>query len=98
MKMHRVEVQIEGPKGDYPGQTVQGRYTFEDGVVTLTDHVGNPVRDRDGKTYSKKLEGDEDPRVIAGRLTKQLRSARRGEKGLDSNFNRRLHYRNLGIA
>jgi len=23
---------------------------------------------------------------------------RRGEKGLDSNFNRRLHYRNLGIA
>ena len=98
MKVHRVEVQIERPRGDYPGQTVQGRYTFEDGVVTLTDHTGTPVRDRDGKTYSEKVEADGDVRLIAGRLTKQFRIARRGEKSADSNFNRQLHYRNLGIA
>jgi hypothetical protein len=55
-------------------------------VVTLTDHIGNPVRDRDGKTYSKKFEPGEDDRVIAGRLTKQFRRARRGDKNQFRDF------------
>ena len=98
MKIHQVEVQIEPPKDQFPGRTVQGKYLFEDGIVMLTDHLGIPVRDRDGKAYSKKLEADEDPRAVAGRLTKQFRTARRGEKGQDANFNRQIVYPKSGIA
>jgi hypothetical protein len=35
-------VQIEAPKDNFPGRTVQGMYVVEDKVVTLVDHVGNP--------------------------------------------------------
>jgi hypothetical protein len=90
MKIHYVAVQIFPPKGDYSGQVAEGMYTFEDGEVTLTDHVGTPVRDRDGKTYKKKLTPGESDRVIAGRLTKQFRSARRG--GKDSRSSAPINY------
>jgi hypothetical protein len=55
-KIHNVVVEIHRPTETYPGQVAEGRYTFEDGEVTLVDHVGQPVRDRDGKTYRKKLQ------------------------------------------
>jgi hypothetical protein len=77
--LHRVEVQIEAPKGDFPGRTVQGVFTHENGVVTLTDHFGNPVRGTDGKTYSKKIGPEENPRVVAGRMTREFSKARRGK-------------------
>jgi hypothetical protein len=96
--LHRVEVQIEAPKENFPGRPVQGMYVVDDKVVILVDHVGNPVRNRDGKTYSKKLEPGEDPRVIAGRLTKQFRRARRGDKNSVPGFHDQIIYPPLGIV
>ena len=97
-KLHRVIVQIYPPRDDYPGQVAEGQYLFEAGTVTLTDHAGTPVRDQHGKSYSQKLEAGQDPHVIAGRLTKRFRSARRGDKDRASGFNRPIHYPKLGIV
>jgi hypothetical protein len=75
--IHDCVVQIDAPHGDFPGRTAEGRFTFEDGVVQLVDHNGNPV-----KQYTKKINPDESPVVIARRLTKQFYFARRGGKNL----------------
>jgi hypothetical protein len=98
MQIHNVVVQIYGPtsSGD-PGTVAEGRYTFEDGTVTLVDHLGSPVKEKYGKTYSKKLEAGEDAYVVAGRLTKQFRSARRGTEKVRG-FSGPIHYPNLGIV
>ena len=66
--------------------------------MTLTVTLERPVRDQHGKTYSKKLEAGEDPHVIAGRLTRQLRRARRGDKNRPADFTEHLHYPKLGIV
>jgi hypothetical protein len=71
MQILKVVVQTLPPGGDFLGQVAEGRYTWEDGVVTLTDDAGAPIMDRKGKPYTKKLTAAEDPHVIAGRLTKQ---------------------------
>ena len=98
MKLHHVEVQIEKPTADFPGRTVQGIYTFEEGVVTLTGRAGVPVRDTEGNTYCKKLDAGEDPHLVAGRLTRQLRKALRGDKKRPAGFAKHLHYPKLGIV
>jgi hypothetical protein len=93
MKINRVTVTIRQPKGDGdPGQVAEGRYILEDNTVTLTNHVGTPVRDHDGKTYSKKLEQNEDAYAVAGRLTKEFRRARRGDKNHVEGFSSPIHY------
>jgi hypothetical protein len=96
MKIYNVTVQVRAPKEGDPGAVVEGRYTLEDNTVTLTNHVGTPVRDHDGKTYSKKLEDGEAGHVIAGRLTKEFRRARRGDKHQDSNFSAPINYPKTG--
>jgi hypothetical protein len=35
VKIHHVVVEIHRPTETYPGQVAEGRYTFEDGEVTL---------------------------------------------------------------
>ena len=97
IKINRVVVQIHAPSENDPGRVTEGRYTVEDGVVTLTDDSGTPVRDRSGKTYSKKLEPDEDAYAVAGRLAKQFRRARCGGERVEG-FSRKLHYPKLGIV
>jgi hypothetical protein len=97
MKINRVTVTIRQPKGDGdPGQVAEGRFLFEDGVVTLVNHVGTPVRDHDGRTYTKKLEDGESEYVIAGRLTKQFRTARRGDKHQVAGFSGPIKYPDHG--
>jgi hypothetical protein len=92
MKIYNVTVQVRAPKEGDPGAVVEGRYTLEDNTVTLTNHVGTPVRDPDGKTYTKKLEPNEEHRTIAGRLTKAFRRARRGDKHHVEGFSSPIHY------
>jgi hypothetical protein len=87
--IHDCVVQIDAPHGDFPGRTAEGRFTFEDGTVTLVDHKGNPLKD-----YARKIGPDEIPVVVARRLTKQFYLARRGKDRLD--FNRPLHYKKDG--
>lgn len=93
-KLHHVTVQIFPPSETSHGQVAEGVYRLEDNEVILVDHFGNPVRDPHGKTYRKKLQPGEDARVIAGRLTKQFRSARRG--GRDSKFSAPINYPKTG--
>ena len=72
--IYDVVVQIHPSKSDYVGQVCEGKYCYEDGVVTLVDHHGNPV-----KNYAQKIGPGENPRLIAARMTKQFYLARRGK-------------------
>ena len=80
-EVHQVYIHIKPVSPALPaGQVAYGFYTLVDGVVTMTDAKGNPVHDDAGKTYTQKLEPNDDAYVIAGRLTRQLRDALRGKK------------------
>jgi hypothetical protein len=83
MKPQSVQIQIKPPKGEFPGQTAEGMFIVEDGVVILTDREGNPARDGDGKYYKQKLADGQNPKVIAGRLTRELRTALRGKNAVN---------------
>lgn len=92
MQIRKVVVQTLPPSGDFLGQVAEGRYTWEDGVVTLVSPAGVPIMDRKGKPYTKKLTPEEDPHVIAGRLTKQEFHDRGGGK---KDFWRPLNYKTV---
>jgi hypothetical protein len=93
-KIHNVVVEIHRPTETYPGQVAEGKFCYEDNVVTLVDYHGNPVKNVHGRTYGQKVNPDEDPLVIARRLTKQFDLARRGNDRFD--FNRPLYYKRDG--
>jgi hypothetical protein len=92
MQIRKVVVQTLSPSGDFLGQVAEGRYTWEDGVVTLTDDAGAPIMDRKGKPYTKKLTPQEDPHVIGCRLTKQRYNDYNGGK---SDFWRPITYKTV---
>jgi hypothetical protein len=76
-------VEIKPPKGDFPGQTLKGAFTFVNDVVTLCHPTtGEPVQDPTGKRYTFKLEPPTttlaDAETHARRLTKDFRVALRG--------------------
>jgi hypothetical protein len=84
--------QVHPPTDSHPGTVAEGRYKFEDNTVTLVDHLDRPIKDKDGKAYSKKLTEGECHRTIAGRLTKTVRSARRGPSHGPEGFSRVIVY------
>jgi hypothetical protein len=92
MTVRNVVVQVFRPTETFVGQVEEGKYTWEDGTVTLVNHDGVPLRDRRGKVYEKKLTPQEDPHVIAGRLTKQRFHDHGGDK---QSFWRPLNYKPL---
>jgi hypothetical protein len=78
-----VEPEIKSPKGDFPGQTTHGAFTFEDNTVTICHPIdGTPAQDPTGKRYVFKLEPPTntfaDAEIHAKRLTKDFRIALRG--------------------
>jgi hypothetical protein len=64
-----------------PGAAVEGRYITADGVVTLTDQAGDPVRDEHGKLYKHTLAPNDNPHAVAAGLTKSFRLRLRGKDG-----------------
>jgi hypothetical protein len=78
-EVQTVFVQTEAPKGSFQGRVVEGKYIVEDGVLTLTNRRGDPVSDAEGKTYTQKLNPGDNPKQIAGLLTKKFAKARRGD-------------------
>jgi hypothetical protein len=93
-----VFVQIERPGKINPkGRVAEGRYIEADGMVTLTDRDGKPVRDDRGKMYSYKLKDGDNPHAIAGRLTKEFRLALRGEKP-STGFSSPINYPNTKVV
>ena len=68
-----------------PGQIDVGYFIVEDGMVTLTDQNGEPIKD-----MKPEKVGNADLKYIAGLLIRK----RRSESNED--FNRQLDYRPLG--
>jgi hypothetical protein len=74
-------------RGD-PGGVEIGYYFVVGRDLTMTDESGKPM------TRPHRLGADDDPHVIAGRLTRERWLKRNGT----SDFNRRLHSQPLGTA
>lgn len=95
-EVKRVFAQLNRPTERNPlGAVVEGAYVFADGVVTLTDRNGKPVKDEDGKNYKMPV-GDNPPDIIAMHLTRKFRNARRAKKGAVAGFSGPLNYPKLG--
>ncbi len=97
--IHTVFVQLEAPGGHCQyGRVAEGAYVVEDGVVILTDRAGKPARDSDGRTYKHKLQDGENPKRIAGRLTRKLRDALRDSSGGVEGFSGAINYPPTRVA
>jgi hypothetical protein len=103
-EVFQVIVDIELPSPRCPqGRTALGYYVVEGDQLTMTCPKGEPAFDAAGKLYTAQLAANDNPRTIAGRLTKQLYNALRGDRpkgfgGSGSGFNRELNYNNKGIV
>jgi hypothetical protein len=95
-EVHTVFVQIEPPKGTFEGRAVEGCYTVESNVLSLTNRRGEPVQDAEGKTYTHKLEPGDNPKQIAGLLTKKFRKVRRGNSTPTRGFSGPIDYPKTG--
>ena len=87
-----VFVQTEPPKGKFHGRVIEGCYIVEGESVTLTNRHGKPVRDADGKTYTQKLIPGENPKPVAGVLTRRFAKARRGGDAPPKGFGAPIEY------
>ena len=97
-EVHQVYVEVKPVSRALPtGQVAYGFYTVVDALLTMTNQKGVAVQDDNGKTYTAKLAPNDDPQIIAGRLTKQLRDALRGKGAPPSGFSRPLDYPKSGI-
>lgn len=56
----------------------------------------DPVRDDEGKTYTHKLEAGDNPKQIAGLLTKKFRKVRRGNNAAPHDFSAPIAYPKTG--
>ena len=97
-EVHQVIIHVQLPTATREARLAYGFYTVTDGVVTMTDRLGNPATDETGKTYTQKLETGDDARLIAGRLTKKLRLALLGKSEAPAGFRSAIKYPKIGIA
>jgi hypothetical protein len=97
-QVHTVWAQVRAPRSGDPGVVVEGAYTVADGVVTLTDREGRPVRDGDGKLYTRKIENGDTAKAVAARMTKQFRTALSGGDQRVSGFSGPIRYPRFGVA
>ena len=78
-EVRKVTVELKRPSKRFPtGQVTYGYYTFEDGVLTMTDPKGVPAEDGMGRRYGAR---DVAPNVVTGvacHLTRKLREELRG--------------------
>jgi hypothetical protein len=63
-----------------------------DGVLTMTDRDGQPAEDATGKRYTRKLAPNEDERVVASKMTKELREALRSKSEPLAGFSGKINY------
>jgi hypothetical protein len=99
-EIHKITVTIERRSPRYPeGKTTPAGYIFVDGVVTLVDPQGAPVRDPHGSMYRHKIEpGDAGPEDIARVLARRLHNVIHGKPAdIGERVKRPLQYRKLGL-
>jgi hypothetical protein len=107
--LKQISIQLRRPLGaDDLGEVARGHYTFADGIVTLCDSDGSPLRRgmdqalttrtvrgaRDAPVWSAAVLAGHDARMVAGRLLHQKVSSEKS----GSDFNRPLRYENPGIV
>jgi hypothetical protein len=105
-EIKEVTITLRRPTGpNDPGLCEIGFFTHVDGIVSLTDESGTPLRRDGGSTVTtRNTKGKDaptwsapagnDPRAVAGRLLHQKFSSIKS----GSDFNRPLHYPKIGIA
>jgi hypothetical protein len=82
LEVKSVYATVRLPKDGDTGQVTIGFYTLADGVLTMTDSKGAPVREsQSGDTYLHKMKPGDNAEAIANRLTleiyRMLRARRR---------------------
>jgi hypothetical protein len=77
-KIHKVTAQIRYPKGNDPGQVTFGYYIINNGVMQMTDSDGQPIRKSNGELWTRTLEPDENPNVMARVFTREIREQMQG--------------------
>jgi hypothetical protein len=97
-EIKQIIAQVNGPQPEtgYPGRVMYGFYVIDDGVLTMTDEAGVPVRDKGGDIVRHKLEDGQDEQSIARVLTLRIWRQRTGGDG--NGFNRPLNYPRTGVA
>jgi hypothetical protein len=78
-----VTIQLERPRGQFPGKVGLGDYVVEDDTVLLVDKYGNPI---DRVRFGRKLKPGEDAKAVACVLTRQRLA------GKSTSFNRPIAY------
>jgi hypothetical protein len=87
-----VIIQLRRPSGhpDDHGLVAIGHYTVEDGVLTMLDDDGKPLRER-GKIIKRTLAEGDDPEQVARRITRDI-AVRPDPDG----FRAPIHYPDVG--
>ncbi len=87
MKPVIFEIDLDRPKGSFPGRSEIGYYATDGKTLTLVDQEGAPI---DPERFRHKLQPGDNPHQIAGRLLRSsLGSAARP-------FNRAINYEPTG--
>ena len=88
-----VQAIVSNPNDREPqGRTTLGYYILKDGVLTMTDSKGAPVRSHKGDKYEQKVEESDNVTLIAQRLTMKIHLSRLGS---DTGFNRPMNLNNF---
>jgi hypothetical protein len=68
-----VTVQVRGPRGNDGGQVAMGAYTLEDGLLTMTDPSGRPIRKAaTGERFTCKIKPGDNHVAFAGQMTLEI--------------------------
>jgi hypothetical protein len=93
---HCVVITANPTSSNDTGSAEEGWFTVSDGLVTMTDKDGDPIRNANGDRMTHKLLPGENPVVIAGRMRLKMWRDERGD-GVEG-FNRRIDYGSSGVV
>ena len=85
--VHKITLQINAPRGVFPGEVAEGWYVVFENNVILTDQNGKPI----SGVNKRRIESGGDARLIACQM---VRSNRRG-RASTAGFNRPISYPTL---
>ena len=84
-EIKQVNAILANPSPSDPnGRVTAGHYILEDGLLTMVDADGKPLRGTGGEKIVHRMQDGENPDSIACRLTLML--YRRGRRRLQSSF------------
>ena len=96
-EVRSVTVQIYAPSGNDHGQVTYGYYTVDDGMLTMTDEDGAPIV-ADGQMFQEAVPDARMADQVAGRLTRLVRRALRGDTEAQERFRRPMTLGKAGFA